>query len=218
MKNLQTINTVKEQFVWVCQQLYAKNLVHATSGNISCLDEQGQLLISPSGYCLDEVDVASVVTLDDHINNGVLQPNKKNQVKPSSEWRIHQAIYKARPEIKAVVHAHPPKTTALAITGKDLTTPYLAEAVVMLGPVPLVEYIMPGSEALADRLYEGFKNYNGLILQNHGVFAVGKDLREAYFRMELIESLAEMMILAHEIGSPQPLSMDDLQAIDALTG
>ncbi len=200
-------SAIREKLVWVCHQLYEKNLVHATSGNISALDENKGILISPSGFCLDEVDEKSIVT----INNGQVDP--ENNLKPSSEWKIHQAIYNARPDIKAVVHAHPPKGTALAIAGKDLTAPYLAEAVVMLGPVPLVEYLLPGSDDLAQKLYEGFKDHHGLILKNHGVFTVGSDLREAYYRMELLESLAEMVILTYPIGGPDPLSKTQVDSI-----
>jgi len=200
--------SVRQQLVWVCHQLYSKNLVHATAGNISALDETGKILITPSGFCLGEVSSPTVVSLS---HNGT--PDPTNGLIPSSEWRIHQAIYNARPDIQAVVHAHPPKGTTLAIAGKDLTAPYLAEAVQMIGPVPLVEFVLPGSEALAQRLYEGFKTSNGLILKNHGVFTVGSTLREAYYRMELIEALAEMVIHAHTLGPLNVLSADAVAQI-----
>jgi L-fuculose-phosphate aldolase len=130
--------------------------------------------------------------------------------KPSSEWQIHRRIYEARPDVRAVFHAHPPKATGLAIAGRSLESPILAEAVAMIGPVPLLPYILPGSLELANAVFEGIQQANGLMLANHGIFTVGKDIDEAYYRMELVESLAEMLLVAEQVGGPQILSEHDL--------
>ena len=107
---------------------------------------------------------------------------------PSSEWQVHQAIYQATPSIRAVVHAHPGKATALAIAGIALDQPLLAEALFILGPVPLIPYITPGSPALAMALKDCFQTHQAALLANHGVFTVGETLTEAFYRMELLES------------------------------
>ncbi len=204
--------TQVETFVHYCRRLYEKGLVHACAGNVSskCGDE---ILISASGSCLGDITPEDVVLL--RHDGGYTSVGGR---KPSSEWRIHRRIYEARSDIGAVVHAHPPKATALTIAGVALDQNLLAEIVVMLGKVPLIPYILPGSDALAEAVHEEIKTHHAVLLANHGVFATGTTLKEAYFRMELVESLAEMVIGAHQLGRVNELTPAQVQDILDMTG
>lgn len=190
------------------QRMVKQNLVQATAGNISVLTSQCEapqsasattrsVWVSGSGYNLGYLCQASVAhmaltgeRLDAH------------PCKPSSEWPIHQAIYHANPDIGAVIHSHPIAATARAIAHQPLVTPYVAEAMVLLGPVPVLPYCQPGGDALAQQVAQALTQYSAVMLANHGVVVVGTDLQDAYYRLELLEATAQMVSAAGEHAVP----------------
>jgi L-fuculose-phosphate aldolase len=133
--------------------------------------------------------------------------------RPFSEMALHLAVYAARPDVHAVIHAHPPHATAFAVANRSLETPFLAEAVVSLGPgVPTVPYAAPGpgaASALAPFLVE----HDAVLLANHGVLAWGADVEQAYLRLELVEHLARIAAIAHTLGGVRALPAASLPSL-----
>lgn len=130
---------------------------------------------------------------------------------------MHAAIYRRRPDVNAVVHAHPPVATAFAVAHMPLDQPILAEAVLVLGPVPLVRYAPPSTAELAEAVAEGLGAAAAALLANHGAVTVGETLARAHARMETLEHVARVTLLARLLGRISPLSADDVQCLLRLT-
>jgi len=130
-----------------------------------------------------------------------------------SELSLHLAVYAARPDVRAVVHAHPPHATGFAVAGRTLDAPFIAEAVVSLGPsIPTVPYAAPGAGA-ASALGPYLAEYDAVLLGNHGVLAWGVDVEQAYLRLELVEHLARIALVAHQLGGVRALPASALPAL-----
>lgn len=125
--------------------------------------------------------------------------------KVTSEIGMHLAVYRARPDIRAVVHAHPPIATGFACAGRALDEPLCAEAVMALGPVPLAPYATTGTEALAASLAALIPGHSAILLANHGAVSYGDSLFDAFQKMETVEHFANICLVAHQLGSAQPL-------------
>src|SRR6185436_14173715 len=121
--------------------------------------------------------------------------------KRTSEINLHLAIYKARPDIKAVIHSHPPHATAFAIAGVDLPTCIHPEAEVFLGPVKTARYVTPGDTRLGESLLPYVKDSNTIILANHGTVSFDTDLENCYYKLEIVDAYARILILAKQVGS-----------------
>jgi L-fuculose-phosphate aldolase len=190
-----------------CHKIYDKGLSPGTSGNVSIREEE-RVYITPSGCCLGEVEPSEMIEMS-------LDGEKLAGLgRPSSEWVIHQEIYQVRPDIHAVVHAHPPKASGLAAAHRTIDQPLIAEGVYHLGEVPLVPYYLPGTETFASAIGTYIVDAKALILANHGVMTVGSFLCEAYFHLELLENLAEVYIIANTLpGGAKPLSKQDVEVI-----
>lgn len=194
-----------------CRALYARGLVHGGAGNVSMREDAG-MRITASGVCFEAIEADDLVWVSFASS---AMPEAMGPRRPSSEWRVHQAVYQACPHVQAIVHAHPPYATAFALVGESLEAPMLSEMVALLGPIPLLPFEPPGSQALADALAQCLKTAHGALLANHGAFVVGADLREAYFRMTLLESQAQTLLYARQLGTPRPLTPDQLARMQA---
>lgn len=124
----------------------------------------------------------------------------------SSEIAMHLLIYKLRPDIRAVVHAHPPTATAFAACGRPLDQPLVCELVVGLGCVPLARYGTPGTTELSDSLAPLIPEYDAILMANHGVVSYGEDLQHAFMKMETVEHFAKVALVAQLLGEEQPLN------------
>jgi L-fuculose-phosphate aldolase len=196
-----------EDLASYCRVIYEKGFAAAASGNLSIRVGE-TILITPSTYSLREIEPEHLVTVypDGHYK---ALPG----LRPSSELLVHQAIYNARPDIQVVFHAHPPRSTALCITGQSLEQHILPETMMVLGPVPLLPYRLPGSESLAELIGKGIQDYHALLLANHGVIATGMTLKEALHRLELLEYMAEVMLLARQWGPVMPLTEEQVSTL-----
>lgn len=175
------------------KKLYDKGHAAGTAGNIS--HKEGDVIyLTASGICLGELTPYDIVVID--LNGNILEGGKK----PTSEMYMHIEIYKKRPDITAIIHAHPPKSTAVGVLGKDLTRPIIAEAVVILGDVPLIKYDTPSTHELAELVAEGFINHDAVLMANHGATVVGRDINEAYHKLETLEFVSEMTLITESIG------------------
>ena len=127
---------------------------------------------------------------------------------PSSEMQMHLEVYRQRPEIQAVVHAHPPIATAFAVAGIPLDRAVLAEVVTTLGSMPIAEYATPSTKELPEAVRKYVKAHDGMLLANHGALTLGADLFSAYYKMETIEHFANISLVARMLGGERLLSRD----------
>lgn len=191
----------------ICHLLYENGFAPGKTGNVSGLDE-GLLWITPTGYGMRDITPECLVQI---WQDGRLSADEG--LAPSSELLMHRKIYECRPDVGAVVHAHPPKSTAFAVVHQPLDQPVLSEIVTTLREVPLVPFCPPGSQALAEVVAAKIKTHDAVLLANHGLVAVGKTLEDAFANFELVESFAEIMLHARILGEPRPLTSAQLDAM-----
>jgi len=203
MKN---IANLKKEISEIGKRLCDKGFACGTSGNIS-VKFGNKILITPSGTNLGEVEEKDIVMLDLDGNN------LDNEKKPSSEKMMHAGIYKIKPDIEAIIHVHPPKSTILAVSGIALDKPILAEALIVLGPVPLTKYAMPSSDKLASIVAEAFENHDAVLMAHHGVVLGGGSLKETYYKLETLESYAEITIWSKMLGNSNELSQENISEL-----
>ena len=168
--------------------LWERGWVANHDGNVTARLDDGRILATPTAVSKRLIGADHVLALSP---DGKLLDGQRLPGKPFSELHLHLACYRARPDVKVVVHAHPPIATGFAVAGLGLTTPVLAEAVVSLGPgAPLVAYARPGDPALDKGIASALVDADALLLANHGALTVGSDPEQAFLRMELLEHLA----------------------------
>ena len=194
----------KEAILEAGRRMYARGLVASNDGNISCKVSATELWATPTGVSKGFMTEDMLVKMD--INGNVLEGN----LKPSSEMKMHLAIYRENPEAIAVTHAHPPVSTAFAVAGEPLESPVLQEFIVQIGTVPVAKYAPPGSVELAESVVPFCKTHNGVLLANHGVVTWGKDVMNAYFRLESVEYYATIMLYTNIIGKRRELSDEQI--------
>jgi L-fuculose-phosphate aldolase len=201
---------LRRDIVAVCQRLYQRGFIAGTEGNVSALEGPDRLWITPSGHHKGLLQSADLLLID--LQGHVLFGNGH----PSSETPMHLALYRCRPDIRAVVHAHPPLATALTVAGYRLEPPLLPEAVVALGEVPTIPYQMPTTWQFANDIGTAMRQAEAALLENHGSVAVGATLQAAFNKMEIVERAAQIFYLAKLLGRVQPLSPEAVIALQAL--
>ena len=201
---------LRRDIVAVCQRLYQRGFIAGTEGNVSALEGPERLWITPSGHHKGLLQSADLLLID--LQGHVLFGNGH----PSSETPMHLALYRCRPDIRAVVHAHPPLATALTVAGYRLEPPLLPEAVVALGEVPTIPYQMPTTWQFANDVGTAMRQAEAALLENHGSVAVGATLQAAFNKMEIVERAAQIFHLAKLLGRVQPLSPEAVIALQAL--
>ena len=192
---------IKKQICEIGKRIYQNGFVAANDGNISVRINDKEVLCTPTGVSKGYMTPDMICKVD--MNGNVLQANGK--FKPSSEVKMHLRVYKERPDVKSVVHAHPPYGTSYAIAGIPLDKPIMPEAVIALGAVPIAEYGTPSTEEIPDAVAKYLQCYDAVLLENHGALTYGPDLMAAYFKMESLEFYAKLMFISSQIGQPQVL-------------
>ena len=196
-------------------RLYQRGMVCANDGNISARISQNLIIVTPSGVSKGFMDEDSLVklTLDGVVVDG--------EEEPSSEIKMHLAIYLRSSEVIAICHAHPPAASAFAAEGVALDKAYLQETAMLLGVIPLAPYALPGSAELAHGAAELSGDYNGALLEQHGAVTWGKDVMQALYRMESVEFAATVAMNMRTMGFNRTLNksqIDDLIAMRAKWG
>ena len=203
----------REAVCEVGRRLYAKNLVAATDGNISIRIGADRYVCTPSGISKGFMKPSDLVIAD---GCGALVSGKG---KVTSEFFTHLAAYEERPDIAAVVHAHPPRATALTIAGLDMTRPVVPEVIMGLLAIPTTDYATPGSREGADVVRKWIRTYDAILLDCHGALTVGGDVFSAYQKMEKVEHTAEVLCAAHALGRVRELPPGAVKKlIDYYTG
>jgi L-fuculose-phosphate aldolase len=186
---------LRAEIVRVCRALYDRGLIAGREGNVSARLDNGRLLVTPAGFAkgmLAPNDIAVVTNAGETVGDA----------RPSTELGMHLRIYAHRPDVRAVVHAHPPHATAFAAAGRDFMTPVFPELVAVTGPVPLVPYGRTGEAALGDAIEPFLTDHDVFLLANHGATATGDSLAEAHARMESLEQGARILTIATGLGQP----------------
>jgi len=184
---------LKKAIVKVARRLAAKGILTSTDGNISARLDDGGTLITPSGSCKGELEPEQLVRL--------FRDGSPRAGKPSSEIALHRMIYEHRPDVRAIVHAHPPYATAYAVAGIALDQPILSEAILTLGRVPVASYAMPTAEELARSVEPLVMHHDAVLLRFNGAVCFAKDIEQAGYLMETLEHVARIDYIRRALGS-----------------
>lgn len=200
----------KKEVAGYMRRLYKKNLTTALGGNISMKMENGQILITPSGIDKGKIKGKQICILS---ANG---ENLTKECKVSMEKDMHLTIYKVRPDVTAIVHAHPSIASAFTALDKEINCNLTAEARAVIGEPKKAPYALMGTAGLATAAAKVAANANVILLQNHGILCLGESVLIALERMEVLESCAKMTIVAELMKGVKLLTAEQLQAIDVL--
>ena len=208
-----TFQEEREAVCRVGKLLYDRGYVAANDGNISVRVGEGRLLITPSGVSKGRMTPDMLLVTD--LDGTVIEGNRH----PSSEGKMHLEVYRGRPDVNAVVHAHPPVATAFAVCRRGLETPYLSELVAGLGQVPCTpSFAMLSTEEVPQSVRPYLADHNALLLANHGALAWGGDLWEAFDRLETVEHTAKIVLNAQLLGGGIPLTEEEVVRLQGLRG
>jgi len=175
------------------KRMYNRNYVAANDGNISVKISPNTILTTPTGVSKGFMTPDMMVKMD--LSGKVLA----GEMKPSSEVKMHLRVYNENSTVNAVVHAHPPVATSFAVAGINLDKPILTEQIILLGDVPVATYATPGTEEVPNSIAPYCNDHNGVLLANHGALTWGKDLVQAYHRLESLEHYATILMYTSNI-------------------
>jgi len=202
-----TEERIRHEIVKICHKVYEKGFVVATDGNVSVRLGEDRLLATPSGLCKGLVEANSIILTD-------MEGNKiSGEGKPSSEIRMHLRAYYERDDIRAVVHSHPPISTAFSIAGIRLAQCVLPEVVLTMGSIPTTEYATPTTAEGPEVIKPYIKDYDAMILDRHGALTVGETLQKAYEKLEKLEHCAHITMMARQMGKVTVLSKEQVRKI-----
>ena len=193
-----TESALRADIVEVGRRMYARGYTASNDGNISVRLDAERLLMTPKSVCKGFMtpDMMCITDLDGR----KLQGDRD----PSSEMLMHLEVYRQRPDVHAVVHAHPPMATGFAVAGIPLDRAVLAEVLTTLGSIPIAEYATPSTSELPEAVRKYIKAHDGMLLANHGALTLGGDLFAAYYKMETIEHFAKISLVARMLGAREP--------------
>jgi len=187
--------------------LLANGFVAATDGNLSVRLDENRVLVTPTCISKGRMQGSDLVLVD---MEGRRLGGKR---RVSSEIAMHLLIYRLRPDVQGIVHAHPPTATGFAASGLGLSSPLVCEVVVGLGSIPLARYGTPGTPELSDALEPLIPNHDAILMANHGVVTFGSTLENAYMKMETVEHFARIALVTHLLGRAQPLGEKEVEKL-----
>ncbi len=192
------------------RMLHENGFVAATDGNLSVRLDEDRLLVTPTCICKGRMRASDMVIVD---MQGKRLAGKRIV---SSEIAMHLLIYRLRPDVHGIVHAHPPTATGFAASGYGLSRPLVCEVVVGLGSIPLARYGTPGTPELTDALEPLIPQHDAILMANHGVVTFGSSLESAYMKMEIVEHFAKISLVTHLLGNAQPLGEKEVEKLVAV--
>ncbi len=199
---------IRKELIEIGKKLESKGQVIGPGGNTSA--RLGDIIyMKASGVCFEEATAADYVGVS--LKTGELVDGKK---KPTCEKLAHLNCYKARPDIGAVIHTHPALSVSYSWLGETLI-PFTPDFVAIIGsPVPVVKYMLPAGEAIANKIMEAIKTHNAVFLENHGILCVGKNLKEAYYRTLLVEDSVKTVVGAKILGAIKYFDEKQIKELD----
>ncbi len=199
-------SNARKLIVEVGKLLYERSYVVSSDGNVSIRLDENRILATPTMTSKGRMTEDGLALTD-------LEGKPLNDKKASSELAMHLLIYKARPDINAVCHAHPPHGTAFAVAGLAIDQPILSEVILTLGCVPLTGYGTPSTNELTESMKPYVQHHNALLMANHGAVAYGEDLWQAFDRLETLEHTARIAILSRALGGANDLPKDAIEKL-----
>ncbi|HEY2323364.1 MAG TPA: class II aldolase/adducin family protein [Thermoanaerobaculia bacterium] len=199
---------MKQAIVRVAKRLDDKGILTSTDGNLSTRLADGGTLITPSGSCKGQLEAEKIVRL--------FRDGSPRAGKPSSEIALHRMIYARRPDVHAIVHAHPPYATAYAVAGMALDQPILSEAILTLGRVPVASYAMPTAEELARSVEPLVEHHDAVLLRFHGAICFARDIEQAGYLMETLEHVARIDFIRRSLGSNELIPPHEVARLEEL--
>jgi L-fuculose-phosphate aldolase len=199
--------SITKEMLAVGKRLYDKHFIVATEGNYSFKIDDWRIIATPSGLCKGKLSPEDLVV----INNNGFRLSGRHKV--STEIAMHLEVYRQRPEVRAVIHAHPPGCTALMLAEKSLDKALLAENVILLGKIPIAKFALPSTEEVPQSILPYIKKTDCILLDRHGSLTVGKTLQEAFFKLELMEHAAQVYLKALQTGQVNELSREKIHSL-----
>lgn len=207
-RNIKLIHP-RDQITEVISRIYRRGMTTTSGGNVSIIDEQGDIWVTPSAIDKGSLRASDIICVK---KDGTVIGKHK----PSSEFPFHKAIYESRPDIKSVIHAHPPALVSFSIVRKIPNTNIISQAKHICGPIGYAKYELPGSEDLGTVIGEEFKKgFKAIIMENHGTVLGGSDLTDAYERFEALEFCASTILYGSQIGKPKYLTDHQIDEFEA---
>jgi L-fuculose-phosphate aldolase len=203
---------LRADIVEIGRRMYARGYTASNDGNISARLGPDRLLMTPKSVCKGFMTPDMMCITD--LEGRKLQGDRD----PSSEVLMHLEVYRQRPDVRAVVHAHPPIATGFAVAGIPLDRAVLAEVLTTLGSIPIAEYATPSTKELPDAVRKYVKAHDGMLLANHGALTVGGDLYAAYYKMETIEHFAKISLVARLLGRENLIAREEVNRLQGLRG
>jgi L-fuculose-phosphate aldolase len=205
-------SSLRADIVEVGRRMYLRGYTASNDGNISARLGADRLLMTPKSVCKGFMtpDMLCITDLDGKKIEG--------ERDPSSEMLMHLEVYRQRPDVQAVVHAHPPTATGFAVAGIPLNRAVLAEVLTTLGAIPIADYATPSTEELPEAVRQYIKAHDGMLLANHGALTVGGDVFSAYYKMETIEHFAHISLVARLLGGERLIAREEVTRLEGLRG
>lgn len=209
MKNLDTsLMHPRDQITLIIDKIYRSGLTTTSGGNVSIIDEDGDIWVTPSAIDKGSLRASDIVKVK---KDGSIEGRHK----PSSEYPFHKAIYDCRPDIKAIIHAHPPALVSFSTVRQIPDTNIIPQAKNVCGAIGYAPYELPGSEELGSKIADEFiKGFSAVIMENHGTVVGGSDLRDAFQRFETLEFCGRTIIYGNTIGSPNYLTDGEIEEFE----
>ena len=200
---------LRVQICEIARRIYERGYSVAADGNLSVRLEGGDLLVTPSGVFKGNLYPEDIVRTS---ADGGLRASPRG-LRPSGELLMHLAIYRVRPDVQAVVHAHPPIAVGFTLAGVSLAQCLLPEVILSFGDIPTAPYSTPTTAAVPEAISELIRTSDALMLARHGSLTVGQDLESAYHRLEQIEHTARITLAARQLGEVKPLPKDEVDRL-----
>jgi L-fuculose-phosphate aldolase len=198
---------LRDDIVKVGRLMFDKGWIAANDGNITIRLDEDRILATPTGVC------KGMMRPDDIIICNLDGDKICGERERTTEMGMHVTIYRMRPDIRSVVHAHPPVATGFAVAGRPLNLALLPEVVICLGSVPVADYGLPGTPALTEGMRPYIPKYDAMLMANHGAVAYGEDVFQAFFRLETVEHFARITLVAELLGGPKVLPRVEVEKL-----
>ncbi len=206
------LDQVLSDVIHVGKRMYDRGYVASNDGNLSVRLSEDRLLITMTGVSKGFLDPDKFVVVD--YDGAVISGSQE----PSSEMKMHLMVYRERPDVHAVAHAHPPASTGFSVAGVNLPDNLLPEVIVSLGHVPIAPYGTPGTMELVESLREYVREYDAVLLENHGALTLGPDIVAAYHKMETMEHCARITLVARMLGQVNTIDEENVDKLRRMYG
>ncbi len=206
---------LRQELIEVCRLVYQRNYTCGTEGNLSIRLSSGLVISTASGTCKGRIKASEILLCD---LDGNLMPSiyQSQGNKLSTELAMHLIAYKTRPDINAIVHAHPCTAVGFTVAGKSLTSNTLPEVLCTLGSIPTAPYATPSTDEVPNSIAPFLNDYDAIMLDHHGAITLGKDIWDAFYKMETVEHYAQTLLVANLLGGEQVLGQEQVQKLLAI--